>query len=249
MAAFDVIGSAAKAYRFTWAERHYLARLAIVPVMVKLVCFVVIMSFGWEREFIRQAIIMLPSYFTEGWLLSHTVRLIYFGQRWPFRPTGDKASDNSVFRDRARGISAGTIFYVLLRFIQNGIFALAQSKSYVEGDTVAAAAPEPTLILFVLSLALLAAAVWTFRFFWLFIPAAANYPIRNFIRRINGFSTSINLIATWMICFFPLIIILLATIPGSARLPWFLDTRAGRKTSLCVCSQQGNNHSRRLPLL
>lgn len=209
MAPFDVIEVAGKGYTLVWEERRYLARLAIVPVVLKLVCFTVVIALGWQEIYLRQALVMLPSYFVEGWLLSHLVRFIFLGQRWPFRSTGDEEKDRSVLQDRAQGIIGGTVFYVLIRFLQNGLFAFVRIYGAPPDITPAATSvQEPSMMIFMLAVVMLVITIWAFRFFWLFIPAAVNYPVRQFVRGLGGFSTSIHMIGTWLICFVPLVFVL-----------------------------------------
>jgi hypothetical protein len=210
-APFDVIESAGKGYSLVWSERSYLMRLALLPALIKLMCFSAVIAFGWEHAYLRQALVMLPSYFAEGWLLSHLVRFIFFQQRWPFRSTGDKEKDVATLKDRARGITAGTVFYVLIRFLQNGLFAFVREH----GEPLGAApmettAQEPSLLIFIIALLMLVFTIWAFRFFWLFIPAALNYSVKRFLQGLGGFSTSVYMVGTWLICFVPLVFLLLA---------------------------------------
>lgn len=64
------------------------------------------------------------------------------------------------------------------------------------------------MMLFMLAMAMIAFTIWAFRFFWLFIPAAVNYPVQQFVRRLGGFSTSVYMLGTWIICFLPLVLLL-----------------------------------------
>jgi hypothetical protein len=216
MNSFDVMSSSAKAYQLVWLEKAYIFKLAIVPVAVKIFCIALIMSFGWEDEYIRQVLIMLPAYFTEGWLLSHLVRLIYFGQRWPFRPTGDREDDERVINYRARGILSGSIFYVLIQFLHDGIVASLQIYKESTGESLLSQTEgDPSLGVLFLAILLMVLTIWAFRFLWLFIPAAANYSIRIFLHKVVGFITYFKLIAVWVICAIPLLFIFSA---GSSQM-------------------------------
>ena len=121
MAAFDVIEAGGKGYSFAWAERRYLLRLALVPLLIKLVCHTVVLTFEWQTDFMRQALVMLPSYFADGWLMAHLVRLVFLEQRWPFRPTGNKEQDLTVLEDRARGVLSGVLVFALIKFLLAGV--------------------------------------------------------------------------------------------------------------------------------
>ena len=121
MASYNVTDSAMKGYALVWNERAYLFRLAIFPLLIKFVCAMTVIINGFEFDFVKQALLMLPSYFADGWVMSHLVRLIYLGQRWPFRPTGQPQNDMAMLRDRAGGIMAGTVSFALIEFLKTGM--------------------------------------------------------------------------------------------------------------------------------
>ena len=207
MASFDVIDAAQHGYRQLWAERAYLMRLAMVPVFVKFVCLVTVMSLDLGDNYLRQALIFLPDYFTEGWMLAHVVRLAFLGQRWPFRPTGDNTADEEILRDRFRGVMAGTLIYVVTRFIATGIlhFLLAAEVEM----TRAAEAQQLSGGIFFVVLGLLVVMVWSVRLIWLYIPAALNFPVRDYLRTVGrGLMPSFYLIGAWMVCTIPMVFVL-----------------------------------------
>jgi len=216
MASFDIIDSASAGYALVWGERSYLVKLAAAPFLIKLVCCIVVVLLGWEHNTLRQALVMLPSYFADGWLFSHLTRLIFFDQRWPFRPSGNTERDMQVLRDRALGIMRGTLTFVVIRFLMAGITAILQM-----GNAGAnAEAQQVTFGMFAGSLLLLAAAVWAFRLVWLYIPAAANYPLRRFLQDVGGYGISWYLIGIWLFCFIPpffIIKLILTVIIGPAQ--------------------------------
>jgi hypothetical protein len=205
MAAFDVIDAAMQGYRQVWAERRYLMRLALVPVLIKFVCTVTVLSLGAEQNFLRQAFLFLPDYFTEGWLLAHVVRLQFLGQRWPFRPTGDNAADEIVLRERFRGVMAGTILYVLSRFLFAGMLYVADIAQAAATIPPGATELPPGATGAVVTMTVLFVGfLWGFRLMWIFIPAALNVPVRDFLRALGrGFMPSIYMIGAWLICFVP----------------------------------------------
>lgn len=207
MASFDVIDAAMQGYRQIWAERRYLMRLALIPILVKFVCTVTVMALGVEQNFLRQALLFLPAYFTEGWLLSHVVRLQFLGQRWPFRPTGDNAADEIVLRDRFRGVMGGTIVYALTRFLFAGALQLMQkAQEGMVGAQTAQVVTGPMMGAAVAMLVLFVMFLWAFRLMWLFIPVALNVPAAGCVRAVGrGMMPSIYMIGAWLICFVPLI--------------------------------------------
>lgn len=210
MAKYDAADCAVKAYGFVWGERHYLFKLAVFPLFIKLVCLVTVISMGYQFDFIRQSLLMLPSYFADGWVMSHLVRLIYLDQRWPFRPSGNQERDLANLRDRAGGIMAGTVFFALIEFIKTGFTGIMYIVAPPPGigpapvaDVATQAPIHPAMGL--LALALVVFTIWSVRYLWLYIPAAAGFSGRDYLKRVGGLMGSIRLLGVWMMTAIPLL--------------------------------------------
>lgn len=155
---------------------------------------------------------MLPSYIADGWVMSHLVRLVYLDQRWPFRPSGHAHNDMAALRDRARGIMGGTIFFTLIEFLKTGylgiFFALMSPPGTVPGqESATLLSPDTTVsgAAALLALALMVLTIWSVRYLWLYIPAAAGFSGRDYLRQVGGLIGSIRLLGAWMICAVPLL--------------------------------------------
>jgi hypothetical protein len=229
MAKFDIITAAANAYKTTWASRQYLLRLAAVPVALKLIFFTIasIYAGGNDTEdsnYILFMLILVPALIAEGWMLAHWIRFLVLGQTWPFQPTGDVEADKKMLSTRARGILSGMIVFVLINMaigFLNDIVARAMTpymslNPETEMDKVPAIIP-------VFSVFFLAFMFWGFRLLWLHVPFALNMPMRDYILRLKGATSSIYMIGVWILCFAPFILllkfvgpILLAALPGQA---------------------------------
>lgn len=209
MASFDIIDSAGNSYKLFWEQRAYLVRLAAIPILIKIICWNMVLAFGWEYDFIKQALIMLPSYFAEGWMVSHFIRLIYFGQTWPFRPTGNVNKDMEQLHDRALGIMRGTLCYVLIKFLVTGFTAVLYDfmQAQPEGMDPEALEHEATFIMFFGTTILLGLLIWSFRYIWFYIPAAINQPLKAFNYKIRDFKTSFYIIGVFLICYIPLVLL------------------------------------------
>ncbi len=204
MAAFDFIDAAGHGYKTIWKERSYLMGLAALPILVSLLCHLALMLSGWDQYIFRQALVLLPSFFANGWMVSHLSRLIFLGQRWPFRPSGNETKDIAALEDRARGIVSGTLTFVLINFIMIGAIGFYQllTKDY----TPPPGGPENLpLIYYISAIGMMLALIWLFRLVWLYIPVAIGYPLRRFMRDISGIATSFYLVATWIIGYIPAI--------------------------------------------
>lgn len=217
----DIVDAIGFGYRLAWVERRYLLGLALLPILVKFITQILVVTFGMGELYVRQALIGLPAYFVEGWMLSHIVRLVLFNQRWPFRPTGDMAQDVIVLGMRARGILAGTVMYVLIRYMLTGLFGLMQQarnaahRATEQGGTIAemgnigdAASMQSAPGAFFAALALLFIMLWAFRFMWFYIPAAADIGVGAFMRKTWRFMTSIHMMGIWLMSSIPLFFVL-----------------------------------------
>lgn len=210
MLPFDVIDSAGHGYRKVWAERSYLAKIALIPLLIKITCHITLVVLGWQDHYFRQALVMLPAYFADGWMIAHFVRLIFLGQRWPFRPTGEKDRDLAVLEDRAHGVISGMLTFAVINFFITGFMAFLFYVGHTSPSDPSATPENPGLYLFVL--VLMGLSIWGFRFLWLYIPTALNVPLKPFIKDLGGFTTSLAMIATWIIGYMPLFFVfILAT--------------------------------------
>ncbi len=225
MAAFDVTDSAMKGYSLIWKERRYLMRLAAFPILIKFVCSMTVMMNGYDFDFVKQALLMLPSYFADGWVMSHLVRLIYLDQRWPFCATGVPEKDIAMLRDRAGGIMAGTVFFVVIEFLKTGLTGFlvmtAPPGSLPEkgmpagpvqpdaagGSSMAdvAAQAQSSPLMAVAGVVMIIVTIWVVRYLWLYIPAAAGFSGRAYLKKVGGLMGSIRLLGAWLICSVPVL--------------------------------------------
>ncbi len=202
----DILQATIKAYKITWEERNYLLRLAAIPFLIKLFCFSLAVSYaGQPEDHLRFTLIMLPALIAEGWMLAHFVRLLVFGQRWPFRPTGDMEADLAVLQVRARGILSGMIVFVLANMGLGALMAFVgiYIMPYIPEDSAAAASVEiPGNIAF-LSFVMVIAMFWGFRLMWLYIPYAVGMNWRDYLTPLRGAMASLHMIALYFLCFTP----------------------------------------------
>lgn len=225
MAAFDVTDSAMKGYSLIWKERRYLVRLAVFPILIKFVCSMTVMMNGYDFDFVKQALLMLPSYFADGWVMSHLVRLIYLDQRWPFRPSGVPEKDIAMLRDRAGGIMAGTVFFAVIEFLKTGLTGLLVMTAppgslpesgkpagpahpgSADGSSMAdvAAQAQSSPLMAVAGIVMIIVTIWMVRYLWLYIPAAAGFSGRAYLKRVGGFMGSVRLLGAWLICSVPVL--------------------------------------------
>lgn len=210
---FDIVDAIGKGYLATWRERRWLARLAFVPVMAKIVSLQAIMLLEMERNFLGQAIVLLPSFVLEGWLLVRFVRLLALGERWP------EHQNAPGFRPDPRPVLAGLLAYTLMQFILRGLVALMVSGATGRASPDMASAPAPDPLSFVLAGAFLVGVVWSFRYLWLYIPASVGIPLDDFLKTIRGFGVSFAMMGVWIVSFLPFMMAL-GVLTGLIAGPW-----------------------------
>lgn len=204
MAMFDIIEASGYGYRLGWQEKRYLARLATIPTLIKWISIFFILKADWEGFNLKPTLLLLPSFFADGWMYSHYARLIFLDQRWPFRPSGDTGADRQELMERAHFLMAGTLTFVLFHFLMGGVFICGLAL-FSQGAHLAQAQPPqmPTpLALMMLMSAVLS--LWFFRFLWFYIPAALGYSLQQCRRDLHGMMTSVLMLFTMLICYVPL---------------------------------------------
>lgn len=216
MASFDFIEASVRSYEFIWRHKKYLARVAFPVIFVKVACLLAVVTFGAQDMFLRQGLIMLPAYAVEALFMIGLIRYLLFGENifiwgksFPApNPPKPLISDMSS-RSRTDCIQAGVAIYLLCSVVHLCFSGLM--LDYAQGlDPRAVSDTEspPSLAGGVLVMAIMAAAIWLFRLFWLYIPAAMGVSITGFMRRIAGITSSAYMIGAWLMCFLPPMVIL-----------------------------------------
>lgn len=218
MKAFDLIDSVSFGYKTVWQERQYLMKLAAVPILIKLACTVIVFAFGYQDNYLRQALITLPASFAEGWVLAQFLRTLLLLERWPIM-LGDTISDSqmSALLLRARGIMSSTIMFVLITFCAYGVkevyalfYEMAGGPVTPGGETTAPAdRPQGNPLLFIPAVILIYLSIWVFRYLWLYIPVVVLMPVGDFLKKIGGFMASLRMMGVFLISMVPCFVIAL----------------------------------------
>ena len=208
MASFDIITTVGLAYRKTWEEKSYLFKMAIIPFMVKLGCFVVLASVQDTASLWMTGIILLPSFIIEGWFLTHWARTVMTGgvHRWPFRATGDDKKDTLEIVARGRGIMSGTVAFALINFLIAGYFAFLFSNVPDIATEFDPQDPDPRIA--VAGSVFMISSLFLFRYVWLYIPLAVNLPVPLMLKKLKPMSLTFKMIGLWLICVIPAILVL-----------------------------------------
>lgn len=161
-----------------------LLRMLFPVFAVKILSFALIVLLGIEDNFLRQGLVLLPSYFIEGLILSRLLR---------------KEFDAP---DVSSNIYGGAIVYVLIKLVVACVAGLAMDSRVEMGENYTP--PEPSLASFFLAFTILAFVFWGFRFLWLYIPVVFGYRMLFFLEKAHGYGFSFTILGVWLICFIPL---------------------------------------------
>lgn len=174
-------------------------------------------------QLLRQNLILLPAVAVQGLFFVGLVRFALY--REPILTLGrvkaDMGEDVAGFprivgtHNRIRGIRAAVALYLLVYVVQSGIVGgvlgfvdSAPVPQGVDGEAAATAASTAAQDIsgatIIAMLAMVLAIIWLFRILWIFIPAAMDYPLKRYLKRIRGMQSSVSMVLTWLICFIPM---------------------------------------------
>lgn len=196
---FDFMAAANHSYQTVWENRGVLLRLAVLPFLIKMGCIATILLMGMEQDVLRHGLIMLPSYFAEGFFVAYVLRVLYGG--------GDLSHDVKQAHFYFQDILAAMILYVLIKVILAAFIGLTVEA--LPSDFGQTPQPEPSSQAFMAVMMLFAFMIWAFRFMWLYVPVAMGIPLPVFLKRIEGFSVSFPMFSCWLMCFLPLAMVTL----------------------------------------
>ena len=201
MKTFNFIEAAGRGYQFIWDQRRPLASLAVLPLGVKFGCVALIILLGLQDNYLRQGLLLLPGYFMEGWMVAMAIRLALFGEHWLPGAQGLRAGD-----DVRRLVLGSAVFYTLIKvFVTIAAAFLIMVSGFERGEPPPA---EPAPGSFVALLTLAFVSVWIFRFLWMNVIIAMDVPLGPFTRKIMQVPLSLPMLALWMLCMVPGILIL-----------------------------------------
>ena len=212
---FDLIDAVSFGYGAVWAERAYLLRMAIVPILIKFASMVVIVAQGLNDTPLSQGLAFIPATLVEGWLLAQWLRTLIKNERWPIILHEEPDEKTlSYLMLRARGIVSCCLVYVLLMlttyFLKYGYEQLIDA--YLPKDVLEQGAPQDIRTLPFVLIAMVAG-IWSFRLFWIYIPFSVLVRPMEYLKYMGGFSASLRLLGVFLISMVPTLV--LATLISS----------------------------------
>lgn len=203
MASFDFVDSASKSYRFVWEKRAEVMRLSAMVLTLKILIFVSFVAFGLEDQVLRHGLYLLPAYLLEGWVIAQLMLMALYSLE---KEGGSKKKIMPPPEDFERNVKACMIVYVLtkltLSFVVGMTFSSAQGLPEQPPSD-----PRPETL--ILAFMMLIFAVWSFRFFWLYVPLIIGKGPTDYLLRFRAFSSSFYMIGVWVLCFVPMVLLMI----------------------------------------
>lgn len=220
---FNIMDAAGYGYYRVWTERAYLLKLAIIPLMVKFACTIALLVLGFQDNILRQGLVLLPGVLAEGWVLAQFLRTLLKDERWPtYLPPeiDDKVLDRLLLR--ARGIVAAVLAYGLIALASYAlrylVFGIVLGHVGISDGDVAHLATDAnpdsqnitiTPLVMLPMLGLSVALFWGFRLMWVYIPFSVLMPLRAYLQAVNGWMSSVRMMALFFCCMTPLMFLVM----------------------------------------
>lgn len=202
----DIVDSCTNAFSFVWINRAYVFKLMLIPFLLTFAAVSIIYVFDMEDMAIKQALIKIPAFFAEGWMITQILRTVLLNQTWPVQYIKDKQFDSTLFQERSRAIRASVIIFVLIQMTINGLLAsllyyYATIGQNGNTETIEhTISTTETMAMFILT----GLIVWAFRLTFLHIPTAANCSVKFFMKMMGyKFWPSIRLMGIFLLCLVP----------------------------------------------
>lgn len=200
MASFDIFAATKEGFRYVVYNHKLIIRLAAIPVLVKFISYVTVLSLGLDENILRKGLVLFPSYLIEGYLVCTLVRLAIFKHEAMIQPPG--ADFHEHYRRRAADIQAGAIVYTLLKMLASLIVGVLHTME-VEPPAEQSATGGGSFEVFFGMALFMVLMIWGFRLLWLYIPVTFGYSMRAYLHKVRGFSFSFHIFSVWIMCLLP----------------------------------------------
>lgn len=197
---YDFIDACAKSFKFFWSKRLLIAKLVLIPVLVKFITIVATFSFGLEGNILRQGLMRIPSFFIDGVLICYIVRIALIEAQ-----IIQEQNKTLPFDDLKKGAIVFTLIQ-MFAYLTIGIVSTYTDLSQLENPDVQDQ-PPPNFLTFISILGFIGMMVWSFRLAWLHIPIMLGISVKEYLIAIKGMLSSVLMIATWVICMIPFLFI------------------------------------------
>lgn len=203
MASFDFVESVSRACHFVWEQRVDVVRLSLMVLVIKILSFVSFVAFGMQDAALRQGLLLLPVFLLEGRVIATLVIMAVQTHR-----VQNSSRGSGFFSDEdiSRNAKAAMIVYVLTKLALSFLMGSAYEGQQGAPDV---AMPEPTFQTVFVAIFILLFLIWAFRFLWIYVAVAMGYSISAYLKRFRAFSDSFSFLGVWILCFVPVMLLLL----------------------------------------
>lgn len=211
---FHVVDSVSAAYRFVWQNRRTCLYIAGLPFLIKVGCLAAILMMDLQDNLLRQGLLLMPSYFAEGWMVGLLVRVtmevIVQREARPanvFALKKDHIFISLIGPREKRLITASMIMYVLIQIVYTVV--MHALKASIDNKNPASLVNGTSPVAFLFSILLIAVILWAVRLAWLHVPVAMGRSVKDYMRIVHPYTASFYMIGISLLCSVPVAITIL----------------------------------------
>lgn len=202
---FGIIRAVKNAWIFTVAQRGYLARIGLLPLCLQAGTAVLLQQFAPSASMPEAFLWTLPANLTLAWFMFAEVRLLLLGERLDRLP-----QDEAFLQERRRAMKLSVIILLLLDMATGVLFFAWLAVSAFPPVARALSQAAMTALL-----------LWTLRYSVAHVAAAVGYPLKDFLRRVQGPMFALRLAGMGLLCAMPLYyllaVVLVSALPADGE--------------------------------
>lgn len=185
---FPLLESFANGLRLCAAHTRFFMMLSFLPFAVTLLTMVGLRLWGQDAGMFILPLVQLPSSFVIGLQTALILRFVLLHEYPILESHAEK-----VLRNRA--VIQAALAHATVTYIVSGIYVgLSEFKKFADASPEAAAPWTPLL------LAGCVLMFWGTRWFWLHVPVAMNWPVREFYDRVGRWTGSARIFVLFALC-------------------------------------------------
>lgn len=225
LAPFRIFDTVQTALRLVTANASVLARLGAMPLLVVCLNAAAIAATGGTTP-LQSFIYGLPAIFATGYMMFLATRLWLLGEL-PAFPVDAPATRRAHMQ---ASVIAYTLWKALGAIYDQIMITVFNPPALLENPDALNANPG----LQVLFMAMSGILLWALRFRVVPVLAAVGYPLRDYVRRANGFAISFRLLALVMICVEMPRALLLSPLLADSSVPALIVLPAGNAVTFIL---------------
>jgi hypothetical protein len=209
---FDIIKAVTSAYRFVFAHKNLLLKLALIPIFAHFVCTGFVTFMRADASPFEQFLWMIPAHITSAWYAFLLIRMLAFGET---------TQSNFTNADEALRFQTALRLSIITSLLISMVITCLWSLRLLVKDGA-----EPTAMQGYVAIFIMVFVLWAVRYTLLPIVAALGASLTQFVKHAKGFMLSIHVISTSAIASFPVFVIYILFTFALLSLPAFKDISA-----------------------